>query len=317
MHFAAMDLGSNSFHLLVAKRGVHGALLRLGSYKEVLRLTASTDEHGALPPAVLARALDAVGTMLAFARSFGAVPLAVGTSALRNARNGRDFVAAARSRFGLEIEILSGPLEAELVYRGGRGGLSGLPNRVAVVDLGGGSLEVAVGDADRCRYTGTLELGFLGFAADKRRDAEIRERVQRESAAVAARVRELSPEACIATGGTARALAKILGPAARVEGRPVRREELRALARELLHAGTSRLVELGVEPERRDTLGVGATVLSALVDELGAPSLRISPGGLREGVVLRALRAAEPLQRSETSTWRGAASQPCEPAQSS
>ena len=304
MHFAAMDLGSNSFHLLAAARGSRGELVKLGSYKEVLKLSASIDERGALPDAAIARALDAVGTMLAFARFFRATPIAVGTSALRSAVNGKDFVRAAWERFALKVEILSGSEEADLVYRGGRSGLSGLPNRVAVVDLGGGSAEIAVGDADHCRYTGTLPLGFLRFASTARDDAAIRERVQREAQGVGERVRDLEPEACVASGGTARALAKILGPAARVEGRPVHRDELRSLARELLHADTRRLVELGVDPARRDAIGVGATVLSAVVDALGAPSLRISPAGLREGVALRALRALEQPQRAEASAYR-------------
>jgi exopolyphosphatase/pppGpp-phosphohydrolase len=107
----------------------------------------------------------------------------------------------------------------------------------------------------------------------------------------------------VASGGTARALAKLLGSSARTEGRPVRREELRSLARELLHAGPGRLADLGVDPARRDAIGVGATVLSAMIDTLGAPSVRISPGGLREGVILEHFqlqhrpRSLEPARR--------------------
>jgi exopolyphosphatase/pppGpp-phosphohydrolase len=117
--------------------------------------------------------------------------------------------------------------------------------------------------------------------------------VKREAASVAERVRELAPETCVASGGTARALAKILGPAARVEGRPIHRDELRSLARELLHADARRLAALGVDPARRDAIGVGATVLSAVIDALGAPSLRISPGGLREGILLEKFRSLD------------------------
>lgn len=304
MHFAAMDLGSNSFHLLAAAQGSRGDLVKLGSYKEVLKLGASMDAHGVLPPAAIARALDAVGTMLAFARFFRATPIAVGTSALRTAVNGRDFVDAAWQRFGLKVEIVSGADEADLVYQGGRSGLSGLPSRVAVVDLGGGSVEIAVGDAAHCRYTGTLPLGFLRFGDAPRSDTGIRERVRREAQFVADRVRALAPEACIVTGGTARALAKILGPSARVEGRPVHRDELRSLARELLHAEAPRLAELGVDQSRRDAIGVAATVLSAVIDTLAAPTVRVSPAGLREGVVLRALREPESTQRGEASALR-------------
>lgn len=304
MHFAAIDLGSNSFHLLAAARGSRGELVKLGSYKEVLRLGACLDGSGRLPHAALSRALDALGTMLAYARSLHALPIAVGTSALRSAKNAHELVRAAKLRFDLDVQILSGDEEAALVYRGARSALAGLPARIAVVDLGGGSVEVAVGDGEHCDCTETLPIGFLRFGGSS--DSEIRERVARSALAVAARVRSLAPEACVASGGTARALAKLLGPAARVEGRPIRREELRALSRELFRADHPRLAELGVEPARRDAIGVGATVLSATVDALGAPCVRISPGGLREGVLLRTL-AARDAERSGPSAARAPA----------
>lgn len=300
MHFAAMDLGSNSFHLLVAARGSRGELVKLGAHKEVLKLGSSLDASGRLPDESIARALDALETMLAFARFFRAQPIAVGTSALRAAKNGQDFVRAAKRRLGLDVQILSGDEEAALAYSGARSALSGLPARIAVVDLGGGSAEIAVGEREeQCRCTETLPVGFLRFGSSS--ESEIRERVAHEAREVAARVRGLSPAACVASGGTARALAKVLGPSARVEGRPIHRDQLRALSRELFYASPTRLLELGVESSRRDAIGVGATVLSALVDELGAPSLRISSGGLREGVLLRQIAASE---RADPSGFR-------------
>ena len=302
MHFAAMDLGSNSFHLLLAARGARGELVKLGSYKEVLKLGSSLGASGQLPEAAIARALDALGTMLALARSFRAAPIAVGTSALRSAKNGREFLRAAKSRFDIDVQILSGAEEAMLVYRGARSALSGLPGKIAVVDLGGGSVELALGDEEQCSCTESLPLGFLRF--DRSSESEIRERVARDARAAAEHIRHLSPEACVASGGTARALAKILGPSARVEGRPVRRDELRSLSAELFRAGEARLTELGVDPARRDAIGVAATVLSALIDALGAPSVRISPGGLREGVLLRQFAAVE--QRADPSGVRAA-----------
>jgi exopolyphosphatase/guanosine-5'-triphosphate,3'-diphosphate pyrophosphatase len=304
MNVAAMDLGSNSFHLLAAARGSRGELVRLGSYKESLKLGSCLDERGALPQAAIKRALDAVGTMLAFARFFRAAPVAVGTSALRTATNGHEFVLAAAERFGLAVNLLSGAQEADLAYCGARSGLNGLPRRVTVVDLGGGSIEVAAGDGERCDYTGTLPLGFLRFEREGRTDSELRDRVRSAAQSVAERVRDFAPEACVASGGTARALAKILGPAARVEGRPIYREELRSLARELLAADSQRLNDLGIDPARRDTIGVGATVLSALVDTLGAPSIRVSPGGLREGVILRRFDALFGAARTESGPFR-------------
>lgn len=310
MPWAAMDLGSNTFHLLVAECGQDGELKKLGAYKEVLRLGSSLDARGALPPAVLGRALDAVGTMLAYARFFRARPLIAGTSALRSATNGELFRTLVRQRFAQDVELLSGGAEATLAYRGARSGLVELPERVAVVDLGGGSLELAVGGPGAPESTATLPLGFLRLGRGPSQ-ADLRAEVARSARDVVASVRELAPEACVASGGTARALAKILGPSARAEGRPVYRDELASLARELYHADAGRLVDLGVEPSRRETLGAGATILSAFVDALGAPSIRISPAGLREGLVLRAAQAESagtdrglPSSSTATSTKR-------------
>jgi len=285
MSYAAMDLGSSSFHLLVAAPDPRGGLVKLSSYREVLALGRHLDAEGRLPAAVIGRALDALGTMVALSRSFRAHPIAVGTSALRNARNRAELVQRAADSLDLRVEILSGSEEAELVYRGARSALSGLPERTAVLDLGGGSLEIAVGEQDACLYTASLPLGFLRVPSKEPR--AVRAHVLASARAVVKRVRALAPEAWVLSGGTARALATLAGPAYRVEGRPLFRTGLETLAHELAASRPARLEELGVKPERGETIATGALVLAAAVDALRAPWVHLSRGGLREGVVLR------------------------------
>ncbi|MBN2196954.1 MAG: hypothetical protein JW751_29385 [Polyangiaceae bacterium] len=300
MNFAALDLGSNSFHLLVAARDPHGRLVKLMTHREVLQLGRSLDERGELPDWAIARALDTLDRMLAVARSRNATPLVVGTSTLRRATNGEDFVSAAWERLGVRVEVLSGDEEAELAFRGAWTGLDELPSRVAVVDLGGGSVELAVGEAGQGRHTETLPLGFLRFGDLDRSESAIRARVHREAFATADRSRALDPQAWVACGGTARAVAMVLGRSYE-QGEPIPADGLREVASTLLAADPRHLTHLGVEPSRRDTIGVAATVLSAVVDCLGAPTLRVSSGGLREGLILRAIAGLDrPPRRPST-----------------
>ncbi|HET9955193.1 MAG TPA: hypothetical protein VFQ61_11850 [Polyangiaceae bacterium] len=291
MNLAALDLGSNSFHLLVARVGAGGALTKLASHKEVLRLGAVVQEHGHLPEAHYAAALAAVGTMVSVARAFEAERIiAVGTSALRDASNGRAFCSEAARSFRIPVELISGRREAELAYLGARSGLAGLPERVAVVDIGGGSVEIAVGDGRRCLHIESLPLGFLrlakALAASGPDGAErLRAEVMREIGPVAARLQALRPEAWIFSGGTARAVGKLVSG----DGEPVVAADVERVTQLLERADRSHLVELGVEATRVDAIGLGASVLGALVEGFALHAIRISPRGLREGVLLREL----------------------------
>lgn len=291
MNLAALDLGSNSFHLLVARASGSGSLTKLASHKSVLRLGGVVQQHGRLPPEVFEKALASVGEMLAVARAFQAEStLAVGTSALRDASNGAEFCRAARQRFGLSVELVSGKEEGQLVYRGARSAFAGSAARVTVVDIGGGSVEIAVGDGESCDFVESLPLGFLRLAglvgsngSDAAGIAAVKARVLAGSAEVAARLRALRPDAWVFSGGTARALGKLLiaGPSG-VAGATVCH-----VAGELARTKPAQLLELGVDETRVDSLGLGAAVFSALVERFALTTLHVSSGGLREGMLLR------------------------------
>jgi exopolyphosphatase/guanosine-5'-triphosphate,3'-diphosphate pyrophosphatase len=291
MNLAALDLGSNSFHLLVARANPSGMLTKLTSHKEVLRLGSVVKAHGRLPPAEFQTALDAVARMTAIARAFRAERLvAAGTSALRDAANGAEFCQTASRRFGVEVRLLSGQEEGEIVYRGARHGDRALPSRVAVVDIGGGSVEVAIGEGNRLVNVESLPLGFLrlsqGLSGTHRSlHEQVRARVLAEVREAVVRFRSFQPGAWVFSGGTARALAQLVNAGA-VE---LDAAELRRVAVEVAVATPSELAALGVDPARTETLGVGASVFSAFVEALGIGALRISPGGLREGLLLQEL----------------------------
>jgi exopolyphosphatase/pppGpp-phosphohydrolase len=130
MLLGALDLGSNSFHLLVARLNRRGRFEKVVGRKATLRLEQAVAASGRIPPEIFARALDAVGELLAVAREYGATDVVVaGTSALREAENGTAFGLAVRARFGVGVEILSGEDEGRLVYDGARSWMSEQPAR--------------------------------------------------------------------------------------------------------------------------------------------------------------------------------------------
>jgi exopolyphosphatase/guanosine-5'-triphosphate,3'-diphosphate pyrophosphatase len=165
MKLAALDLGSNSFHLLVAKLDGSGHFTKLGSHKEVLRLGSVVREHGQLTDAAFDAALSCVSRMATVAHDLGAEKLtAVATSALRDARNGRALLDACRDKLGVTVELVSGDEEARLAYLGARSALSLTTGRVLVADVGGGSVELACGEGQSCDTVQSLPLGFLRLA---------------------------------------------------------------------------------------------------------------------------------------------------------
>jgi len=295
MLLGALDLGSNSFHLLVARVGRRGELEKVAGQKSMLRLEEVVAATGRIPPETFERALDAVGELVALARRRGATEVvAAGTSALRDAANGAYFAEVASLRYGIDVRILSGEDEGRLVYEGARSRARELPERVGVIDLGGGSAEIAIGDDQDCRFAASLPLGFLRLARtldvhgalDEAGFTRVTEHVVQTTAAIRASVRELAPRAWLVSGGTARALGGMLGnePGAAVSTRALLR-----LTERFARSEPSSLIGLGVEPPRARGFGLGSLVLALISEELGAPAVRVTPGGLREGLLLRAI----------------------------
>ena len=293
MLLGALDLGSNSFHLLVARANAEGRLEKVTGRKATIRLAEVVATTGRIEPATFTRALDAVGELLAHARRHGAKRVLVaGTSALREAENGAAFAAAVEERHGAALEILSGEEEGRLVYHGARARLEALPERVGVLDLGGGSLEIAIGDGPSCLLSRTLPLGFLRLARtldvhgglDPVRLERVRAHLDGAAASVEAEVRALAPRAWLLSGGTARALAGTVG----VEpGAAISTRQLGLWVQRFAPCDPSQLIGLGVEPARARGFALGILVLATLAERLGAPATRITPGGLREGLILR------------------------------
>jgi exopolyphosphatase/guanosine-5'-triphosphate,3'-diphosphate pyrophosphatase len=281
MRIDVLDLGSNTFHLLEAEV-VAGAVLPVADRKATVRLGDEAFAIGAIPSEAWDRGLAAIETLVApltWRR-----PVAVATGVFREAANGEAFLAEVRRRFGFDVRLLSGDEEARLVYDGVRSEVVDPAARLAVFDLGGGSLECVVGERGRIELTHSLPLGVLRM----QREADIRMRVHELAGDVLDAIRSSEPDEVILAAGTARALLKL---ARRLDRRDavlgcIGRGTLRALTELLRGCTPSELGQLGISVSRHDTIAPGALVLSTIVERLGVPIVRVAQGALREGLVL-------------------------------
>jgi exopolyphosphatase/guanosine-5'-triphosphate,3'-diphosphate pyrophosphatase len=283
-----LDLGSNTFHLLEAEV-VAGAVVPVSDRKLAVRLGDEAFALGEIPAEAWERGLSAIEALIApltWRR-----PAAVATGVFREAKNGEAFLAEVRRRFGIDVRLLTGAEEARLVYDGVRSEVVEPGARLAVFDLGGGSLECVVGEHGRIELAHSLPLGVLRM----QKEADVRACVHELAGEVLDAVKLSEPDEVILAAGTARALLKL---ARRLDRRDavlgcIGRGTLRALTELVSACTSSELGQLGVPLARHDTIAPGAVVLSTIVERLSVPIVRVAQSALREGVVLyeAALRA--------------------------
>lgn len=298
---AVIDIGSNSGRIIVVSVTQQGHLEVLSDARVALRLMRDIDMAGRLGENALERTVAALHDFMAVAAGSGARrTIALATAAVREATNGTEFVEALRARTGLDIHVISGDEEARLAFGGA---VNGLPiEHGTLIDIGGGSLEIAHFRNRRVQHSWTLPLGALRLTdrflqSDPPRSSEIaalQEHVVRmlRDAGVPAL---LDDERLAGTGGTIRNLAKmhratVTYPIPRLHGYTIGRKSLRDLVQRIAARALSRRVTLpGMSADRADSIAGGALAVQAALDALGAPDLTVSGQGLREGVVYEEL----------------------------
>src|SRR6185503_13208525 len=168
MRVAALDLGSNSFHALIADVDRSGRLAVVDRAKRMPRIGEGIFRRGEISLEARKQAMRAISELLPFiARTRPDAVHAVATAAVREARNGREFVYEVRARFGLEVKVISGDEEARLSYAGARALLGDQLGHATLFDLGGGSLEAIVGDGARIVRTASAPLGVLRAVVER------------------------------------------------------------------------------------------------------------------------------------------------------
>ena len=300
-----LDIGSNTGHLLVVDAHGGAAPLPAYSYKERLRLAEHLDAGGAVSEEGRDALVGFVADALRVAETKGCEEmLAFATSAIRDATNGDAVLGDVRERTGVTVEVLPGEDEARFTFLAVRRWFGWSSGRLAVFDIGGGSLEVAAGADEAPDVAWSLPLGVgritrTWFPDDRpRTEADLRE-VRRDLRAEIARdagsvLRGGAPDHAVATSKTFRTLARICGAAPSAEG-PLVRRTLAAgdLAEWLPKIAAMRWEEVadlpGVSASRAHQVLAGALVAEAVLDIFGLDGLEICPWALREGVILERL----------------------------
>ncbi|ANF57606.1 Ppx/GppA phosphatase family protein [Halotalea alkalilenta] len=291
--FAAIDLGSNSFHLMIVER-TQGRLKQIDKRSERVQLAAGMRD-GKLSPQAIERASACLEK---FAQQLQGIDprrrRAVGTSALRNATNAGVLIDRTQQLLSVPLEIISGREEARLIYAGAAFALADTRGRRLVIDIGGGSTELVIGEAREPRLLESLEMGCVTYTerylADGKIDLDRLERIRRAALA------ELSPirsaylahgwDEAVGTSGTLRTLAQIAGGQSG-DGERLDHNAIKRVIDLLCASGSiEQLPFAGMKPERARVFPAGVAIVSALFDGLYLDSLRISQGALRDGVLL-------------------------------
>jgi exopolyphosphatase/guanosine-5'-triphosphate,3'-diphosphate pyrophosphatase len=294
---AAIDLGSNSFHMQVGR--VEGdQLFYLDSIKQPVRLASGLTASKRLDAAAQRRALNCLARIGERLQGMppGAVR-AVGTSALRVAKNAPEFLARARAALGFEIEIVAGREEARLIYLGVSHSLSLSQTPRLVVDIGGGSTECIIGIGYEPRERESLRMGCVVFskqffpagvvsaAGMKAADTAARVEIQLVASGFKADNPASGWREAVGSSGTARALGDICRLNQHSDG-PITLSGLRWLRDRLIKAGQVDQLELpGLKPDRRPVLAGGLAIMLALFEELGIESMTVAQGAMREGIL--------------------------------
>ena len=295
--FAAVDIGSNSVRLKVARLTKHH-LTEILEDREVTRLGESVFRSGFLSPEAIANTVKVLRRFHRTVQRTGAEPVrVVATSALRDARNSHAFMEWVRSATGWEVEIISGVEEARLIHLGLVSKIRATATPVLMVDLGGGSCELTLSAAGHIRNTVSLPLGAVRLTNeflhhDPPRKSELLQMqgfIAREIDRAADRIRRARPKAVVATSGTAESLAAVSHGLYKTKGgraSVVSRTQMRGLAKLLSRLSLEERRKLsGVGPRRAEIVVAGAVVYAALLDHCQLPGFRYSPLGLRDGLL--------------------------------
>jgi exopolyphosphatase/guanosine-5'-triphosphate,3'-diphosphate pyrophosphatase len=305
MRLGVIDVGSNTVHLLVVDAHVGGHPLPASSHKIELRLSEHVQPDGNIDPAGADALVQFTKECLTVAEDQGVEDLlAFATSAIREAPNGEAVLARVLDEAGVELQVLTGEDESRLTFLAARRWFGWSSGRLLVIDIGGGSLELAAGldEVPDAALSLPLGAGRLTRAALHQQDppdpAEVKAVRKQVRADIARVLRDITrtgaPDRAVGTSKTMRSLARIAGAASSSEGPYAARTLELAAVTDIVGRLTRMTVQQrtalpGVSAGRARQLLAGAVVAEAAMDLLGVDRLDICPWALREGVILRRL----------------------------
>ncbi|WP_372831172.1 exopolyphosphatase [Pontibacterium sp.] len=290
---AAIDLGSNSFHMMLA-RLTQGELKPIDVMSEKVQLAAGLDANKELTEAAQERGLDCLSR---FAQRIVSLPRSavriVGTNALREAKNAAIFMEKAEKILGTPLEIIAGREEARLIYLGVAHTLADDLGKRLVIDIGGGSTEFIIGERFEPQELESLHMGCVSYTKRFFPDGIISaERFQRAKTAamqellsIRNRYREQGWSSCVGSSGTIKAVRNAIMSAG-LSDESITAHALYKLQQRLLEFNSVDEIDIeSIKPERRMVLPAGIAILSGILESLGIDKLDYSTGALREGLL--------------------------------
>jgi exopolyphosphatase/guanosine-5'-triphosphate,3'-diphosphate pyrophosphatase len=307
MRLGVLDIGSNTGHLLVVDAHAGAAPTPAFSHKEPLRLAEYLDGEGAVKQKGIDALAGFVAAALVVAEDKGGEEvMGFATSAVRDATNSDDVLGHVKDASGVDIQVLPGEDEARLTFLAVRRWFGWSAGRLAVFDIGGGSLEIAAGGDESPDVAWSLPLGAArltrDFLGDGRGDKAIRTLRKHIRTSVAhdagMLLRQGPPDVAVATSKTFRSLGRICGAAPSSDGdfvsRPLTADDPTLCLPMLLEMSDDDISDLpGVSSSRSHQMVAGALVADAVLDIFDLPQLEICPWAMREGVILERLDQIE------------------------
>ncbi len=288
----ALDLGSNSFHLLIAQES-NGQLRVLDKHKEMVRLAAGLDDNNQLTPQAIERALECLERFAQRLRTLDAEHVrVVGTNTLRRVQDSTGFLSKAESILGHKIDVISGREEARLIYIGVCNDLGVDDNKRLVVDIGGGSTELILGHKFQPEdleslYMGCVSMSLRHFASGKISKQAMQRAIEDarvELEPVVHRFMRSEWHTAIGTSGTINAVRDAISTL--FDSEKVTGAHLEDLRHYLIDAGTLEKLDInGLSEERKAVFPGGVAILSAVFDALDAKTMTAAQSALREGVI--------------------------------
>lgn len=290
---AAIDMGSNSFHMVIA-RLVHGEIRTLEKMGEKVQLAAGLDQLNCLTEEAQERALACLAR---FAQRLQGIPTEsvqiVGTNALRVARNAQQFMARAEGVLGYPVEIIAGHEEARLIYLGASHTLADDAGRRLVIDIGGGSTEFIIGERFEPQELESLHMGCVSFRNRYFPDDKITRRqmdiaithAEQELQNIRQRYRSVGWQSAVGSSGSVKSISRVMANLKITNG-IITKAGMQELRKRLIDMGkTEALGELGVRSDRQSIFPAGFAILMGAFQSLGIEEMEFTDGALREGLL--------------------------------
>lgn len=301
---AALDIGTNSFHMVIAKAVSNGFEV-ITREKETVRIGHGAGEMKELDPAAIDRGVACLERMRHLAESHGAEMRAVATSAIREARNRSEFIKRAKKEAGISIETISGIEEARLIHLGVLHGIGNHEDSMFVCDIGGGSTEVVVGNGDEMLLARSFKIGavrltdrFFGSATlHPSAVPSCRAFVKSTLMILQSEVQALGYDLAVCSSGTAETVARIIQQkSGKPEPTSMNRfhftaQDVAEVVEDLTGCATveERREKFGIDQKRAEIILAGAIILEAIADTYGISTFTFSDYALREGVLIDTL----------------------------